>query len=179
MPRLLSLDKSGRSRDKIDFRIPPSGAVAGIYARTDVNRGVHKAPANEKINGALDVQMKIGKGEQDVLNPKGINCIRTFPGRGQIIWGARTISDNTLWKYINVRRLFNYIEESIQEGTQWVVFEPNNEKLWARVRATITQFLTRVWMDGALLERNRSGVFCQMRRTTMSPRMTRKMEDTL
>jgi phage tail sheath protein FI len=90
------------------------------------------------------------KGEHDILNPRGVNVIRAFPGRGIRIWGARTLSSNTLWKYLNVRRLFIFIEESIEEGTQWVVFEPNDQKLWARVRASITDFLTRVWRDGAL-----------------------------
>jgi hypothetical protein len=131
--------------------VPPSGYLAGIYARTDSQRGVHKAPANEVIRGALDLKVSVTKGEQDVLNPLGINCIRAFPGRGIRVWGARTTASDTLWKYVNVRRLFLYLEESIEEGTQWVVFEPNDEKLWARVKQTITQFLTRVWKDGALM----------------------------
>lgn len=161
--------KTADPLEKINFFIPPSGSIAGIYARTDVERGVHKAPANEKIRGSLDVDFKVGKGEQDILNPKGINCIRTFPGRGQIVWGARTLSDNSLWKYVSVRRLFNYIEESIDEGTQWVVFEPNDEKLWARVRATITQFLTRVWHDGALMgKKPEEAFFVKCDRTTMT-----------
>lgn len=139
------------------INVPPSGHICGIYARSDTERGVHKAPANENINGILGLE-KIGsfervitKGQQDILNPKGINCIRSFPGRGIRVWGARTISSDSLWKYVNVRRLFLYIEESIDEGTQWVVFEPNDEKLWARVKQTITQFLTQVWTDGALM----------------------------
>jgi phage tail sheath protein FI len=155
--------------EKIDIFVPPSGSMAGIYARSDTERGVHKAPANEKVRGALDVKVKVGKGEQDILNPKGINCIRPFPGRGIVVWGGRTISDNTLWKYVNVRRLFNYIEESIEEGTQWVVFEPNDEKLWARVRATITQFLTRVWKDGALMgKKPEEAFFVRCDRSTMT-----------
>ena len=131
--------------------IPPGGYMAGIYARSDTERGVHKAPANEVVRGAKKLEFLITKGEHDLLNPRGVNVIRSFPGRGIRVWGARTLSSNTLWKYINVRRLFIFVEESIEEGTQWVVFEPNNEKLWARVRATITQFLTRVWRDGALM----------------------------
>jgi phage tail sheath protein FI len=130
--------------------IPPGGQVAGIYARSDTERGVHKAPANETVRGAVDLEFQITKGEHDILNPRGVNVIRAFPGRGIRIWGARTLSSNTLWKYLNVRRLFIFIEESIEEGTQWVVFEPNDQKLWARVRASITDFLTRVWRDGAL-----------------------------
>jgi phage tail sheath protein FI len=151
-----------------DF-IPPSGYIAGIYARSDIERGVHKAPANEIIRGALEIKLAITKGEQDILNPLGINCIRAFPGRGIRIWGARTTASDPLWKYINVRRLLLYIEESIDEGTQWVVFEPNNEKLWGRVNATITQFLTRVWRDGALMgTKVEEAFFVKCDRTTMT-----------
>jgi phage tail sheath protein FI len=149
--------------------VPLSGQIAGIYARSDTERGVHKAPANEVVRGAVDVEVKISKGEQDILNPLGVDCIRPFPGRGIRVWGARTISSDTLWKYINVRRLFLFLEESIDEGTQWVVFEPNDEKLWARVRQTITQFLTRVWKDGALMGTTpEEAFFVKCDRTTMT-----------
>jgi Bacteriophage tail sheath protein len=149
--------------------IPPGGYMAGIYARSDVERGVHKAPANEIVLGASDLEFQITKGEQDVLNPRGVNVIRAFPGRGIRIWGARTLSSDPLWKYINVRRLFIYLEESIYEGTQWVVFEPNNEKLWGRVVATITEFLTRVWKDGALMgTKPEEAFFVKCDRTTMT-----------
>jgi phage tail sheath protein FI len=131
--------------------VPPGGHIAGIYARSDTERGVHKAPANEVVRGAVGLEYNITKGEQDILNPRGVNCIRAFPGRGIRVWGARTLSSDSLWKYVNVRRLFIFLEESIDEGTQWVVFEPNDEKLWARVKQTINQFLTRVWKDGALM----------------------------
>jgi phage tail sheath protein FI len=131
--------------------VPPGGHVAGIYARSDIERGVHKAPANEAVKGVKDLEFPIGKGEQDILNPRGVNCIRAFSGRGIRVWGARTLSSNALWKYINVRRLFIFIEESIEKGTQWVVFEPNDQKLWARVRQTVGQFLTSVWKGGALM----------------------------
>ncbi len=130
--------------------VPPSGYMAGIYARSDTERGVHKAPANEVVRGVIGVEMQITKAEQDILNPVGINCIRAFPGRGIRVWGARTLSSDASWRYINVRRLFNYIEESIQLGTQWVVFEPNDEALWARIRRDIVAFLTMVWRSGAL-----------------------------
>lgn len=130
--------------------IPPSGHIAGVWARSDNTRGVHKAPANEVVQGAVGVGMQITKGEQDTLNPIGVNCIRSFPGRGIRIWGARTLSSNPSWRYINVRRLFNYVEKSIENGTQWVVFEPNNRKLWARVRRDVSSFLKTVWRDGAL-----------------------------
>jgi phage tail sheath protein FI len=131
--------------------IPPAGHVAGIYARSDTERGVHKAPANEVVRGANDLQFQLLSADQALLNPRGINVIRTFIGRGIRVWGARTMSSDSLWKYINVRRLFIFVEESIEEGTQWVVFEPNDEKLWARVRQTITAFLTTVWRSGALM----------------------------
>ncbi|MSP70985.1 MAG: phage tail sheath family protein [Myxococcales bacterium] len=130
--------------------VPPSGHMAGIYARTDGERGVHKAPANEIVRGALGLKYKITKGEQDLLNPKGINCIREFTGRGIRVWGARTISSDPEWRYVNVRRLFNMVEQSIEGGTQWVVFEPNDEGLWKKVNRNITAFLLRVWRDGAL-----------------------------
>ena len=148
---------------------PPGGHIAGIYARSDTERGVYKAPANETVRGAVDLEFQITKGEQDVLNPRGVNCIRAFPGRGIRVWGARTLSSDPLWKYINVRRLFLFLEESIEEGTQWVVFEPNNEKLWARVKRTITEFLTRVWRDGALMgTKPEEAFFIKVDRTTMT-----------
>ncbi len=130
--------------------VPPSGHMAGIYARSDTERGVHKAPANEIVRGALGLETKITKSEQDSLNPVGINCIRAFPGRGIRVWGARTLASDAQWRYINVRRLFNFIEESIELGTQWVVFEPNDMDLWERIKRDIRAFLTRVWRDGAL-----------------------------
>ncbi|MCA9559265.1 MAG: phage tail sheath family protein [Myxococcales bacterium] len=130
--------------------VPPSGHMAGVYARSDAERGVHKAPANEIVRGALGLKYNITKGEQDLLNPKGINCIREFPNRGIRVWGARTISSDPEWRYVNVRRLFNMVEQSIENGTQWVVFEPNDQKLWKRVSRNITAFLLRVWRDGAL-----------------------------
>jgi len=149
--------------------MPPSGHIAGIYAKTDVERGVHKPPANETIQGATGLQYQITKANQALLNPRGVNCLRIFPGRGLRVWGARTCSTNTLWKYINVRRLFLYVEKSIEKGTQWVVFEPNNEKLWARVVATITQFLTGVWRDGALMgTKPEEAFFVKCDRSTMT-----------
>jgi phage tail sheath protein FI len=132
------------------INIPPSGHMAGIWARNDNTRGVHKAPANEVVQGAIGLAYNTTKGEQDTLNPNGVNCIRAFPGRGIRVWGARTLSSNPSWRYINVRRLFNYVEKSIENGTQWVVFEPNDRALWARVRRDISAFLRNVWRDGAL-----------------------------
>jgi hypothetical protein len=111
---------------------------------------VHKAPANEVVRGAISLELNLTKGEHDTLNPAGINCIRAFPGRGIRVWGARTLSSDDAWRYVNVRRLFNFVEESIFEGTQWVVFEPNDQRLWGRVKRTINSFLLRIWRDGAL-----------------------------
>lgn len=148
--------------------IPPGGHIAGIYARTDMNRGVHKAPANEVIHDALDVEFKITKAQQDILNLRGINCIRKFSDRGILVWGARTTANDPLWKYINVRRLLIYLEESIEEGTRWVVSEPNDERLWGKVKQIITQFLTRVWKDGALIGSTpEEAFFVKCDRTTM------------
>lgn len=130
--------------------VPPSGHAAGVWARSDGERGVHKAPANEVVRGAVDLEIRLSKGEQDLLNPIGVNCIRAFPGRGIRIWGARTLSSDPAWRYLNVRRLFNYLEESILLGTQWVVFEPNDDRLWSSIRRNITAFLTEEWRRGAL-----------------------------
>ncbi|MGD9081399.1 MAG: phage tail sheath subtilisin-like domain-containing protein [Desulfobacterales bacterium] len=142
--------------------VPPGGHVCGIVARSDIERGVHKAPANEVVRGIINrdlngnqkpLQYQITKGHQDILNPKGVNVIRDFRSdlRGIRLWGARTMSSDAEWKYVNVRRLFIFIEESIDEGTQWVVFEPNSEPTWAKVRRSITNFLISIWRDGALM----------------------------
>jgi phage tail sheath protein FI len=131
--------------------VPPSGHLAGVYARVDTDRGVHKAPANEVVRGALGLRYRISRAQQDGLNPQGVNAIRDLNGNIRI-WGARTIGGdrNAEWKYINVRRLFLYLRESIDEGTQWVVFEPNDLSLWAKITRNVTAFLTNVWRDGAL-----------------------------
>ena len=139
--------------------VPPSGYMAGIYARSDNERGVHKAPANEVVRGAIGVEKQITKSEQDLLNPNGINCIRSFPGRGIRVWGARTLSSDASWRYINVRRLFNFVEESIKQGTQWIVFEPNDMMLWARIRRDVSAFLSTVWSSGALFGRTPGEAF--------------------
>jgi phage tail sheath protein FI len=130
--------------------VPPSGHMAGVWARTDNTRGVHKAPANEVVLGAIGLGFQVTHEEQSSLNPKGINCIRFFRGRGILVWGARTLSTDPEWRYLSVRRLFNYISESIMEGTQWAVFEPNDERLWIRLRIAVSSFLTRTWRTGAL-----------------------------
>jgi len=131
--------------------IPPGGSVLGIYARSDNERGVFKAPANEIVRGALALEFDVDDGAQEILNPKSVNVIRQFPGRGIRLWGARTLSSDALWKYVSVRRLFIFLEASIFEGTQWVVFEPNDERLWARVKDTIRLFLRSQYRLGALM----------------------------
>ena len=130
--------------------VPPSGHVAGVWARTDETRGVWKAPANDTIRGCLDVERPITKNEQSLLNPIGINCIRPFGTRGIRIWGARTLSSDSDWRYVNVRRLFNMVETTILDGTQWTVFEPNDVSLWEGVKRTVGAFLTGLWKEGAL-----------------------------
>jgi phage tail sheath protein FI len=130
--------------------IPPSGHIAGVWSRVDEQRGVHKAPANEVIMGANGLAFQVTHGEQGSLNKNGINCIRAFPGRGIRIWGARTLSSDPEWRYINVRRLFNFVSESIMTGTQWSVFEPNDPFLWTSLSISVSNFLKNVWRSGAL-----------------------------
>ncbi len=149
--------------------LPPSGFVTGIYARSDIERGVHKAPANEVVRGLTRFEANINKARQDVLNPEGINALRFFEGRGNRVWGARTMSSDPEWKYVNVRRLFIYIEHSIDRGTQWAVFEPNNRRLWDNIRQTIEDFLLVLWRDGALLgDKPEEAYFVRCDRTTMT-----------
>ena len=136
--------------DRKNIAVPPSGSVTGIYARTDTTRGVHKAPANEVVRGCVGLDTQFNKGEQDILNPKGINLIRSFPGQGIRVWGARTATSDPSWKYVNVRRLFIFLEESIKANTSWAVFEPNDEVLWVRVQRTISVFLENLWRGGSL-----------------------------
>ncbi|MCA9821858.1 MAG: phage tail sheath family protein, partial [Dehalococcoidia bacterium] len=139
--------------------MPPSAHVAGIWARSDSERGVHKAPANEVVRGALGLEINVTHGEQGLLNPQGVNCIRAFPGRGIRVWGARTISSDPEWRYLNVRRLFNFVEKSIEGGTQWAVFEPNDYMLWQKVKRDVGSFLTNVWLSGALFGRTPEQAF--------------------
>jgi uncharacterized protein len=133
-----------------EIMVPPSGHLAGIWSRTDDTRGVWKAPANEVVRGALNVELNITKAEQGLLNPIGINCIRPFGTQGIRVWGARTLASDTDWTYINVRRLFNMIETTIMNGTQFAVFEPNDQKLWEGLKRTVGAFLRGLWRDGAL-----------------------------
>jgi phage tail sheath protein FI len=133
-----------------DTLFPPSGHIAGLWSRNDSTRGVFKAPANDVLQGAVGLELGVTRGEMDMLNPQGVNSIKSFPGRGIRVWGARTLSSDAEWRYVNVRRYFNYLEESILQGTQWAVFEPNDANLWGRIRRTISAFLVNEWRSGAL-----------------------------
>jgi uncharacterized protein len=139
--------------------VPPSGAVAGIFARSDSERGAHRAPANEVVNGITELVTHVTTGEQDELNVEGINVLRFFEGRGNLVGGARTMSSDAEWKYVNVRRLLIYLEHSIDKSTQWAVFEPNDERLWETIRRTIEDFLTSLWRSGALMGTKREEAF--------------------
>ena len=156
-----------RGSNKPDY-IPPSGAVCGVYSRTDIDKGVHKAPANEVVF-CSGLSVNYTKGEQDILNPEGINLIRQLPGQGIRIWGARTASSNAAFKYVNVRRLFIFVEESIKVNTNWVVFEPNDPTLWQRVNLTISGFLDGLWRSGMLAGDSASeAYFVEIGPSTMS-----------
>jgi phage tail sheath protein FI len=159
-------------------RVPPGGHVAGVYARSDIERGVWKAPANEVLRGTVGLDPDYSTADQEILNPRGVNLIRALPGRGIRVWGARTTSSDPLWRYVNVRRLFLYIEESIDQGTQWVVFEPNDQRLWARVRQTVSDFLTATWRSGALMGTTAEEAFfvkCDETTMTQNDLMTGKL----
>lgn len=152
-----------------EINLPPSGFVCGIYARNDVERGVHKAPANEVVRGAIRFEVDVNARQQAMLNPIGVNCLRFFPGRGFRIWGARVASSDPEWKYVNVRRYFLYLERSVDVGTQWAVFEPNGERLWANVRETVSSFLYNEWRNGALLgSSQKEAYFVRCDRSTMT-----------
>lgn len=156
-----------RASGQPDF-VPPSGAVLGVYSRTDINRGVHKAPANETVF-CTGLKVNYTKAEQDILNPAGVNLIRALPGQGIRVWGARTASSNSNFKYVNVRRLFIFVEESIKMNTNWVVFEPNDVSLWQRVQLTVTNFLDNMWRTGMLAGASASeAYFVEIGPSTMS-----------
>lgn len=163
------LARPGREDIPRELALPPSGFVCGIYARNDVERGVWKAPANEVVRGALRFELDINFAQQEMLNPIGVNCLRHLSGRGFRVWGARLASSDPEWKYVNVRRYFNYLESSIDRGTQWAVFEPNGERLWANVRQTIADFLYNEWRNGALLgSKTEEAYFVRCDRSTMT-----------
>ncbi len=149
--------------------LPPSGFVAGIYARNDIEHAVFKAPANEVVRLAIDFEQRLSKAHQEVLNPEGVNCFRFFEGRGFLLWGARTISDDPEWKYVNLRRYFAYMEHSIDRGTQWVVFENNSRQLWDNVRRTVEDFLLNEWKMGGLMgDKPEQAYFVRCDMTTMT-----------
>ena len=152
-----------------EILLPPSGFVCGIYARNDNTRGVSKSPGNETVRGALRFETDIGFADQELLNPRGINCLRFFPGRGNRLWGARTASSDPEWKYVGVRRYFLYLEHSIDRSTQWAVFENNGPQLWANVKESVASFLYNEWVSGALLGANpEEAYFVRCDRTTMT-----------
>lgn len=163
------LARPGDERADKEITLPPSGFICGVFARNDVERGVHKAPANEVVRTALRFESDINFGEQEVLNPLGVNCLRYFPGRGYRVWGARLASSDPEWKYVSDRRYFNYLEASIDRSTQWAVFEPNGPRLWAVVRETIGNFLYNEWREGRLLGANTDeAYFVRCDRSTMT-----------
>lgn len=163
------LARPGREDIPRELPLPPSGFVCGIYARNDVQRGVHKAPANEVVRGALRFELDVNFAQQEMLNPLGVNCLRFFSGRGNRVWGARLASSDPEWKYVSDRRYFNYLEASIDRSTQWSVFEPNGERLWANVRQTIADFLYNEWRGGALLgSTQEEAFFVRCDRSTMT-----------
>ncbi len=149
--------------------VPPGGHVAGIYARTDNDVGVNKAPANQLVKGAMDLELTMKSHQQDSLVPQDINCIRNFAGRGILVWGARTLSSDPEWKYVNVRRLLIYLEQSIKKGTTWAVFEPDNEATWTKITGSIENFLMQTWRNGMLMGASqKEAYFVHCDRTTMN-----------
>ncbi len=168
-PRCTTPGSRSRTRPASDgdteILIPPSGHIAGVWARTDETRGVWKAPANDTMRGVLDIERNVTQNEQSLLNPIGINCIRPFGTRGIRIWGARTLASDTDWNYINVRRLFNMVEATILDGTQWAVFEPNDMTLWEGVKRTVERLPARPVVGRSPVRRQRRpGVLRQVRR---------------
>jgi hypothetical protein len=163
------LSRAGPGGPQNRLLLPPSGFVTGIYARNDVTRGVFKAPANEIVRGLTRFEVNINKARNEILNPEGVNCLRFFEGRGNRVWGARNMTSDSEWRYVNVRRLFIYIEHSIDKASQWVVFEPNNDLLWKRIKRMVEDFLFTLWRDGALLGRSPDeAYFVACDRTTMT-----------
>ncbi|WP_426513831.1 phage tail sheath family protein [Dactylosporangium sp. McL0621] len=174
-PWIVIRDPAAAAGSTATLAKPPSGHIAGVFARSDGQRGVHKAPANEPLRGALDLTYKLNDTEQGALNHGGINALRMFPGRPPLVWGARTLTDGTPWRYVNVRRLFSYVEDSIQSGVRWAVFEPNNLALWKGLERSITEFLTRVWQSGALFGRTPGEAFYVKIDDELNPAPTRAL----
>jgi phage tail sheath protein FI len=165
----ITVEESGVGGRSSALSLPPSGFLAGIYARVDAGRGVWKAPANEIIEGATGFESAVNQAQQEVLNPEGVNCLRFFKGRGFLVWGARTLTSDPEWKYVNVRRHVSYLEHSIDGGTRWAAFEPNDERLWAHVRRAVEDFLLNEWRAGALPgAKPEAAFFVRCDRTTMT-----------
>ncbi|MFI8835020.1 phage tail sheath family protein [Streptomyces afghaniensis] len=158
-PWIVTDDPEAAAGEAATLPVAPSGHIAGVMARSDNERGVHKAPANEVVRGALALQYNLNDKEQSVLNNLGINALRTFPGGPPVVWGARTLTTQTPWRYVNVRRLVAYISDSLLQGLHWAVFEPNNTALWKALERTVIEFLTRVWQAGALFGRTAAEAF--------------------
>jgi Phage tail sheath protein FI len=149
--------------------VPPGGHIAGVYTRVDNTKGVHKSPANEQVNGITGVEHSVSNLQVETLNSRGINCIRSFEGRGILVWGARTLSSDPQYKYISVRRLLIYLEQTIQRGTAWTVFEQDNEATWAKVKAQVEEFLMQTWKDGKLQgAKPEEAYFVKCDKTTMT-----------
>jgi phage tail sheath protein FI len=149
--------------------VPSGGHVAGIYARTDIEKGVHKAPANELVKGAVGLEIEVNQRQQDILNPQGVNCIRAFFGKGTLVWGARTLSNDPEKKYVKMHRLLIYLEQSITKGTAWSAFELNNEATWTKVKSAIENFLTQTWKAGMILGTTlQEAYFVKCDRSTMT-----------
>jgi len=174
-PWIVIRDPAAAAGSAATLTKPPSGHIAGVFARSDGQLGVHKAPANEPLRGALDLTYKLNDTEQGALNHAGINALRMFPGRPPLVWGARTLTDGTPWRYVNVRRLFSYVEDSILSGVRWAVFEPNNLALWKGLERSITEFLTRVWQSGALFGRTPAEAFYVKIDEELNPASTRAL----
>lgn len=168
-PWVTGKNPSGKPNPAPHLNLPPSGFICGIYARCDLERGVFKAPANEVVRSAVGLERLISSTEQETLNPAGVNCLRHLAGRGYRVWGARTAASDPEWKYVHVRRYCSYLEQSIDQGTQWVVFEPNEEPLWAKVRCAVSDFLINEWRQGGLMGRTPTeAFFVRCDRSTMT-----------
>ncbi|MBL8932572.1 MAG: phage tail sheath family protein [Kineosporiaceae bacterium] len=174
-PWLIAPDPAADPAAPATISVPPSGHIAGVMARVDGAVGVHRAPANEPVRGAVGLDYVLNDDEQGALNAKNINAIRTFPGSPPLVWGARTLTDGTPWRYVNVRRLVSYIEDSLLEGIRWAVFAPNNLALWKGLERSVSEFLTRVWESGALFGSTATDAFYVVIAEANNPPATRNL----
>lgn len=174
-PWIQIMDPTAPADNPTLMSTPPSGHVAGLIARSDAQRGVHKAPANEPVVGAIGLDYLLDNTAHGTLNNLNINALRLFPGRPPLVWGARTLTDGTSWLHLNVRRLISFIEDSIVAGTRWAVFEPNDAALWKRLELSVSEFLTRVWQSGALFGATASQAFYVKIDEELNPASTRAL----